>query len=76
MEKTTSILRNERIKRGLDQMTLGFYAKIPGQMISSYELGRMPCGPKRGHRLSRVLGMEYSQLFNPDGYARLVSEMH
>jgi len=72
--KTLSLLRNERIRRGWDLQELGFYAQIPAQHISVIERGLQPCGPRRGQRICKVLGMNYAEIFHPTGIARGIDE--
>ena len=69
MEDLT-ILKNERIRRGLRQTDFG----VPQPHLSLIENRRMFVGQTRGARIARILNMNYQQMFCDDGFARLIVE--
>src|SRR5262245_30139755 len=64
-----TVLKNERIRRGLSQSQLAAATGMAQGWISYFETRQYPCGLKRAARISGLLGMDRTELFDVDGWA-------
>jgi transcriptional regulator with XRE-family HTH domain len=64
VKKKTKVtrLKKERLKKGLTQTQLAFFAELSASDISRFESGQMKPYPTQAVRLSRVLNIEPERL--------------
>lgn len=62
-------LKEERIRQGMTQQTLGYRAKVTASDVSKIENNRMLPYPGQAKRIARVLGLEENELQQPAGEA-------
>jgi transcriptional regulator with XRE-family HTH domain len=58
-------LRQERVRRGWSQQTLGYRARVGASEISRFEHGRAIPYPVQAKRLAKVLGLRPDELLQP-----------
>jgi hypothetical protein len=64
-----TILKNERVRRGLTQKEFGRLVNIPQPYVCDYENGNVPIGLRRAAQISRVIGLHRSEFVDADGFA-------
>lgn len=67
-----TVLKIERIKKGIAQWRLANLIGISPQELSNYEVGRRRCPANLRHRIAEVLGISVEELFPEECVGALV----
>lgn len=69
MTNANTKMKAERVRKGWNQQTLGYHAKVAVSDISKYENGRAIPYDGQAKRLAKVLGLTVQELQEPAGEA-------
>ena len=67
MSMVNTKMKAERIRRGWNQQTLGYRAKVATSDVSRYENARAVPYPEQAKRLGKTLGLRPEELQEPAG---------